>query len=68
MSITTLPKVSIPKSVEEEDIKLPVAICRQLAVKVIDVAPGFTGKRGDCDIANTVLPVFNPENEVIETP
>ena len=61
MSITTLPKVSIPKSVEEDEIKLPVAICKQLAVKVKDVAPGFTGNKGTWAIDSTVLPLESPE-------
>ena len=46
VSITTLPRVSIPKSVEEDEIKLPVANCKQQAVKVTEVAPGLTGNNG----------------------
>ena len=61
VSITMFPKSSIPKSVADADIKLLVAICKQLAVKLGVELPTSKGKRGDFPIDRTVFPEPVPE-------
>ena len=61
VSLTTLPDVSIPKSVAAAAIRFCVATCKQLAVSVTDEAPTSTGLIGLCAIDNTVFPLANPE-------